>query len=49
MDDTVIAILKFKNNSLGCIEATTATRPVDLEGSITVWERVGQLRLLDLL
>ena len=35
-EDTVIAILKFKNQSLGCIEATTAARPRDLEGSISV-------------
>lgn len=35
-EDTAVAILKFKNGALGVIEATTATRPVDLEGSISV-------------
>ncbi len=35
-EDTAVAILKFKNGALGLIEATTATRPVDLEGSISV-------------
>lgn len=35
-EDTVIATLKFKNGALGIIEATTAVRPKDLEGSITV-------------
>ena len=35
-EDTAIAVLKFKNGALGLIEATTATRPKDLEGSISV-------------
>lgn len=35
-DDTAVAILKFSNGALGIIEATTATRPRDLEGSISV-------------
>lgn len=34
--DTCLAILKFKNGALGSIEATTATQPNDLEGSISV-------------
>ena len=34
--DTCLAILKFKNGALGSIEATTATRPNDLEGSISI-------------
>lgn len=34
--DTVIVNLKFKNGALGVIEATTATRPKDLEGSISI-------------
>ncbi len=45
MDDTVIAILKFKNGSLGCIEATTATRPEDLEGSISVLGEGGSVEI----
>jgi UDP-N-acetyl-2-amino-2-deoxyglucuronate dehydrogenase len=35
-EDTGIAILRFRNGALGVIEATTATRPRDLEGSISV-------------
>jgi len=35
-EDTCLAIVRFKNDALGLIEATTATRPVDLEGSISV-------------
>lgn len=35
-EDTAIVTLKFKNGALGIIEATTATRPRDLEGSISV-------------
>jgi len=35
-EDTAIVTLKFKNGALGIIEATTATRPGDLEGSISI-------------
>lgn len=35
-EDTAVVTLKFKNGALGIIEATTATRPSDLEGSISV-------------
>jgi len=35
-EDTGVVILKFKNGALGVIEATTATRPKDLEGSISI-------------
>ena len=35
-EDTAIVTLKFKNGALGIIEATTATRPTNLEGSISV-------------
>ena len=35
-EDTAIATLKFKDGSLGLVEATTATRPRDLEGSISI-------------
>jgi len=37
VEDTALAIIKFKNNkSVGLIEATTATRPKDIEGSISI-------------
>lgn len=35
-EDTGVAVLRFKSGALGVIEATTATRPKDLEGSISV-------------
>jgi predicted dehydrogenase len=35
-EDTIIANLKFKNGSIGVLEATTATRPIDIEGSLSV-------------
>lgn len=35
-EDTVIVNLRFKNGALGIIEATTATRPKDLEGSLSI-------------
>ena len=35
-EDTAIVTLKFKNGALGIIEATTATRPANLEGSISI-------------
>ncbi len=35
-EDTIIANLKFKNGSIGVLEATTATRPMDIEGSLSV-------------
>jgi predicted dehydrogenase len=35
-EDTAAVVLRFTNGALGIIEATTATRPVDLEGSISI-------------
>ena len=35
-EDTIIGLLKFKSGGFGTIEFTTATRPSDLEGSITL-------------
>lgn len=35
-EDTIVATLKFKNGALGIIEATTAARPYDLEGSLSI-------------
>lgn len=35
-EDTGVALLKFQNGALGVIEATTAARPEDLEGSISI-------------
>jgi len=35
-EDTGLAILKFRNGALGLVEATTAARPKDLEGSLSI-------------
>jgi predicted dehydrogenase len=44
-EDTGIALLKFKSGALGVIEATTAVRPKDLEGSITVLGSTGTVEI----
>lgn len=44
-EDTGVAVLKFKNGALGVIEATTATRPKDLEGSISVLGENGSVEI----
>jgi UDP-N-acetyl-2-amino-2-deoxyglucuronate dehydrogenase len=43
VEDTGLAILKFTNGALGLIEATTATRPADLEGSISILGEKGSV------
>ena len=35
-EDTAAAIIKFSGGALGIVEATTATRPIDLEGSLSL-------------
>jgi predicted dehydrogenase len=35
-EDTAVATLQFASGALGIVEATTATRPKDLEGSLSV-------------
>jgi predicted dehydrogenase len=44
-EDTGVVILRFSNGALGVIEATTATRPVDLEGSISVLGEYGTVEI----
>ena len=44
-EDTMHAILKFKKNFNGSIEATTATRPKDLKASITVLGERGTIEI----
>lgn len=44
-EDTAIVILKFKNGALGVIEATTAIRPKDLEGSISILGEKGSVEI----
>lgn len=40
-EDTMIAIVKFKNGSMGTIEATTAARPKDFEASLSILSEKG--------
>jgi UDP-N-acetyl-2-amino-2-deoxyglucuronate dehydrogenase len=44
-EDTAIVTLKFKNGALGIIEATTAVRPKDLEGSISILGATGTVEI----
>lgn len=44
-EDTAVAIIKFVNGGLGVIEATTATRPKDLEGSLSVLGERGSVEI----
>lgn len=44
-EDTAVVVLKFTNGALGIIEATTATRPKDLEGSISVLGEKGSVEI----
>lgn len=44
-EDTAVATLKFTNGALGIIEATTATRPKDLEGSISILGEKGAVEI----
>ena len=44
-EDTAVVTLKFKNGALGVIEATTAVRPNDLEGSISILGEGGSVEI----
>lgn len=44
-EDTAIVTLKFRNGALGIIEATTAVRPKDLEGSISILGETGTVEI----
>lgn len=44
-EDTAVVLLKFVNGALGVIEATTAVRPKDLEGSISVLGEKGTVEI----
>ncbi len=45
VEDTGVAMLRFTNGALGIIEATTATRPTDLEGSISILGENGTVEI----
>ena len=44
-EDTGAAVVNFANGALGVIEATTATRPVDLEGSLSILGENGMVEV----
>lgn len=44
-EDTAVVILKFKSGAVGVIEATTAARPTDLEGSISILGEKGTVEI----
>lgn len=44
-EDTAVVTLQFRNGALGVIEATTATRPKDLEGSISILGEKGTVEI----
>ena len=44
-EDTAVVVLRFKNGAMGIIEATTAARPTDLEGSISVLGEGGTVEI----
>jgi predicted dehydrogenase len=44
-EDTAVATLKFKNGALGIIEATTAARPTDVEGSLSILGEKGMVEI----
>jgi len=44
-EDTGVAIIRFYNGAFGIIEATTATRPRDLEGSISILGEKGSVEI----
>ena len=44
-EDTAVATLKFRNGALGIIEATTAARPKDMEGSVSILGERGAVEI----
>jgi UDP-N-acetyl-2-amino-2-deoxyglucuronate dehydrogenase len=44
-EDTGVAVITFRNGAIGVVEATTATRPKDLEGSLSVLGENGTVEI----
>ena len=44
-EDTAVVTLRFQNGALGLIEATTAARPEDIEGSISILGEGGSVEI----
>ncbi len=42
-EDTGVAVIRYNSGALGVLEATTATRPKDLEGSISILGEKGSV------
>jgi len=40
-EDTIVAIIEFENGAVGTVEATTSTRPKNLEGSLSIQGNLG--------
>lgn len=45
VEDTGVAIIRFKSGAIGVVEATTATRPKDLEGSLSILGEKGTIEV----
>ncbi len=45
VEDTGVVIIRFKNGALGVIEATTAARPTNIEGSISILGEKGTVEI----
>src|SRR5579871_6808199 len=44
-EDTAVVVLRFRSGALGIVEATTATRPKDLEGSLSILGERGSVEI----
>jgi predicted dehydrogenase len=44
-EDTGVAIIRFRSGALGIVEATTACRPIDLEGSLSILGEKGTVEI----
>jgi predicted dehydrogenase len=44
-EDTGVGIITFKSGAIGVVEATTATRPTDMEGSISILGERGTVEI----
>ncbi|MGE4443356.1 MAG: Gfo/Idh/MocA family protein [Desulfomicrobium sp.] len=45
VEDTGVAVITFASGAIGIVEATNATRPVDLEGSISILGEKGTVEI----
>lgn len=44
-EDTGVAVITFKSGAIGIVEATTATRPKDMEGSLSILGEKGSIEI----